>query len=125
MRNIITIGICLFLFLMTACQSSTNLISCSYCEKQNNDEALKRISKIQEGMTFGQISTMIPLSPNSPDILMEHGGMWYAVTLGRYWVHLRFEHPSHGKKNIDDCVLNYPPVVKLNAEAPAPFLPKK
>jgi hypothetical protein len=82
--------------------------------------ATKLTAQIHQGMTFKEISRIIPLSTNLHGYSGEHGGVWYQVPSGKnYYLQLRFEHPldvrnqaANAKTNIEDCILNYPVILK-------------
>lgn len=80
--------------------------------------ATNLILSIHEGMTFGQITKIIPLTTNLRGFAGENGGVWYDVPLSsNVYIQLRFEHPlgrrhANGMTNIIDCFLNFPPRLK-------------
>lgn len=79
------------------------------------EEAVNVVSRIHEGMTFEDISKMIPITTLGPHVV-EHGGIWYDSPLGEIWmVQLRFELPS-AKTTLPNCKLNFPPRVRSRSD---------
>jgi hypothetical protein len=68
--------------------------------------------QLHEGMTFEEVSKIIPLTRSNEVPVVEHGGVWYDVPIEkRSYIQLRFEHPMNGKTYLES-ELNLPPRVK-------------
>lgn len=71
--------------------------------------ALRQMSQIQPGMTFGEISELIPLREHQLSRVGEHGGVFYNVPISfNYLIQLRFEHLPPGR-DIYDARINFSP----------------
>jgi len=69
------------------------------------------VSQLHEGMSFREVSHLLPLSASNDTGVMMHGGAWYDVPMGKTChIQLRFSHPSMGKM-FWDATLNSPPSI--------------
>jgi hypothetical protein len=72
------------------------------------------MSKVHQGMTFDQVSKVIPISERNL-LAISHGGAQFTVGFGDYAIWLRFDRPRTRpehlptKEELRDCRLNLPP----------------
>lgn len=70
-----------------------------------------RISQIRIGLTFEEVTRIIPIYTNGLQNV-EHGGTWYHAPAGTNWILLlRFENPST-EPDLLKRKLNYPPEIR-------------
>jgi len=94
----------IIVLLVTSCSSLT--------QRTEYQMAEKMVLQLHEGMTFDEVSRIIPLTRNNEVPVVEHGGVWYDVPIGkRSYIQLRFEHPKNGNTYLES-ELNLPPRVK-------------
>lgn len=94
MRSII------YALLLTSCASGTNIAEMKKAEVV--------ASEIHEGMTFEQVSKIIPISTKNESLVCEHGGVWYDLPVnGDYYIQIRFENEKEGK-SASSCKVNLP-----------------
>jgi hypothetical protein len=75
-------------------------------------EAERLASKIHVGMTFAEVSQIIPIRSQDRSPTVEHGGVWYNVATGKnYYLQLRFER-SGDHETQQNSRLNLAPRVK-------------
>jgi hypothetical protein len=72
------------------------------------------MSKVHEGMTFSEVSKVIPISETNL-LTLSHGGAQFTVAVGDYAIWLRFNRPKSPpdhlptKEELKNCRLNLPP----------------
>jgi hypothetical protein len=72
------------------------------------------MSKIHQGMTFDEVSRIVPISERNLG-LMTHGGAQFEVVVGDYAIWLRFDRPKvpprqlPTREDLRDCRLNAAP----------------
>jgi hypothetical protein len=88
-------------------------ISCASHTKQIELERAERMaSQLHEGMTYEQVSRLIPLTQRNRVPTLVHGGVWYDVPVGKeYYIQMRFEHLKD-EASYSQTKLNLPVRVK-------------
>ena len=88
-------------------------ISCASHNRQAELAKAKELtSQFHEGMTYEQVSRVIPLTRRNEVPVIEHGGVWYDVPVGKeYYIQLRFEHSKDGA-SYSQSKLNLPAQIK-------------
>jgi hypothetical protein len=88
-------------------------VSCASHNRQAELERAKQMtSQLHEGMTYEQVTRIIPLTRRNEVPVLEHGGVWYDVPIGKgYYIQLRFEHSRDGASYLQNR-LNLPAIVK-------------
>jgi hypothetical protein len=88
-------------------------LSCVSTAQGERKQAENLCSQLHEGMTFEQVSKIIPLTQRNESGLYEHGGVWYDVPVsGHYYLQLRFEHSKDRGVADLQSHLNLPPRVR-------------
>lgn len=67
------------------------------------------MGQIKPGMTFSEISKLIPLEDSHRITVRQHGGAFFDVPMSsKYVIQLRFEHPKNGTA-LNDTKINHSP----------------
>ena len=73
------------------------------------NKAQGALSRLHEGMTFTQVSQVLPVLNDKIPMNVTHGGYWCRVSVSvGYDIQLRFERPRDNLP-ISECKLNLPP----------------
>jgi hypothetical protein len=104
----------LLICLTVSCVHHARLPAAEISPPAELEKATALAAQLHENMTFNQVSKIIPLVQSDEVPLMEHGGVFYDVPVGRhYYIHLRFQHASEGEA-YEKTLLNLPPAVLSN-----------
>lgn len=115
MKTVVILGVLFLCGLLPSCRSPEPAGSQKVDHKHAGalkPQVAKVVSQIHEGMTFLEISRIVPISSGMPDVAREHGGVWYAAPLDGCIIEMRFQRPTTDK-DVNQCVLNLPPRVLI------------